>query len=242
MAATSVRAVFAEPRTWRTLIVTSCFLTTPIKVCLTKTGEKRARFLGGDVCLNFITAVKNDHRERENEYARTVERKCLDLTKQLTNEYLNRAETAGISNNLTEKGLPAEFTQNVSSAVNTMIAGAPVSTEEFDAATALLGMATSQPPAVGEGHIAEAAGPASPVAQKPLSRIDEESTLGSSHAATSPPPEAPHPAKASSDAEESHDSELLPRIPVFKRNKRSRPDDHGSAGEPAQKRQYTKSK
>ncbi|OQE15211.1 hypothetical protein PENFLA_c033G09103 [Penicillium flavigenum] len=204
--------------------------------------EKRARFLGGDVCLNFITAVKNDHRERENEYARTVERKCLDLTKQLTNEYLNRAETTGISNDLTEKGLPADFTQNVSSAVNTMIAGAPVSTEEFDAATALLGMATSLPPAVGEGHIAEAAGPASPVAQKPLSRIDEESTLGSSHAATSPPPEASLPAKASSDAEESHDSELLPRIPVFKRNKRSRPDDHGSSGEPAQKRQYTKSK
>jgi hypothetical protein len=28
---------------------------------------------------------------------------------------------------------------------------------------------------------------------------------------------------------------------VFKRNKRSRPDDHGSSGEPAQKRQYTKS-
>ncbi|KAJ5841905.1 hypothetical protein N7534_011735 [Penicillium rubens] len=204
--------------------------------------EKRSRFLGGDVCLNFITAVKNDHRERENEYARNVERKCLDLTKQLTNEYLNRAETAGIPNNLTEKGLPADFTQNVSSAVNSMIAGAPVSTEEFDAAAALLSMATSQPPAVGEGHIAEAAGPASPVAQKPLSRIDEESTLGSSHAATSPPPEASHPAKASSDAEESHDSELLPRIPVFKRNKRSRPDDHGSAGEPAQKRQYTKSK
>jgi hypothetical protein len=36
-------------------------------------------------------------------------------------------------------------------------------------------------------------------------RVDEESTLGSSHAATSPPPEASHPAKASSDAEESHE-------------------------------------
>lgn len=210
--------------------------------------EKRARFLGGDVVLNFITAVKDDHHERENEYARAVERKCLDLTKQLTNEYLNRAETAGITNNITQNGLPAEFTQNISSAVNSMIAGAPVSTHEFDAAATLLSMATSQPPlAVGEGHIAEADGPTSPVAQKTLSRIDEESTLGSSHAATSPPPDTSHPApKASSDAEdeESHHagSELLPRIPVFNRNKRSRADDQGSAGEPAQKRQYTKSK
>ncbi|KAF7521025.1 hypothetical protein PCG10_008595 [Penicillium crustosum] len=204
--------------------------------------EKRARFLGGDVVLNFITAVKDDHHERENEYARAVERKCLDLTKQLTNEYLNRAETAGITNNITQNGLPAEFTQNVSSAVNTMIAGAPVSTHEFDAAAALLSMANTQPPlAVGEGHIAEAAGPTSPVDQKTLSRIDEESTLGSSHAANSPPPP-----KASSNAEdeESHHagSELLPRIPVFNRNKRSRTEDQGSAGEPAQKRQYTKSK
>ncbi|EKV16064.1 hypothetical protein PDIG_11750 [Penicillium digitatum PHI26] len=207
--------------------------------------EKRARFLGGDVVLNFITAVKDDHHEREIEYARIVERKCLDLTKQLTNEYLNRAETAGITNNITQNGLPADFTQNVSYAVSNMIAGAPVSTEEFDAAAALLSMASSQPPlAVGEGHIAEAAGPASPIAQKTLSRIDEESTLGSSHAATSPPPDTTHPPKASSDAEESHhsDSELLPRIPVFNRNKRSRTDDQGSAGEPAQKRQYTKSK
>ncbi|KAJ5956211.1 hypothetical protein N7501_010490 [Penicillium viridicatum] len=204
--------------------------------------EKRARFLGGDVVLNFITAVKEDHHERENEYARDVERKCLNLTKQLTNEYLNRAETAGITNNITQNGLPAEFTQNVSSAVNSMISGAPVSTHEFDAAAALLSMATSQPPlAVGEGHVAEAAGPTSPVAQKTLSRIDEESTLGSSHAATSPP--AP---KASSDADDEESrhagSNLLPRIPVFNRNKRSRTDDQGSAGEPAQKRQYTKSK
>ncbi|KAI3282926.1 hypothetical protein CBS147309_976 [Penicillium roqueforti] len=205
--------------------------------------DKRARFLGGDVVLNFITAVKEDHHEREKEYARIVERKCLELTKQLTSDYLNRAENAGITNNIAQNGLPAEFTQNVSHAVNNMIAGAPVSTEEFDAATALLGMATSQPPAVGEGHIAEAAGPASPVAQKPLSRIDEESTLGSSHAPTSPPLGTSHPPNASSDAESHHsDSELLPRIPVFNRNKRSRADDHGSAGERAQKRQYTKSK
>ncbi|CAI7632876.1 unnamed protein product [Penicillium glandicola] len=206
--------------------------------------EKRARFLGGDVVLNFISAVKNDHLEREKEYAKTVEQKCLDLTKQLTNEYLNRAQPAGITNNITQNGLPAELTQNVSYAVNNMIAGAPVSTEDFDAAAALLGMATSQPPAVGEGHIAEAAGPTSPVAQKTLSRIDEESTLGSSHAATPPPLDTSHPPKASPDAEELHhsDSEHLPRIPVFNRNKRSRADDQGSAGEPAQKRQYTKSK
>ncbi|KAJ9480601.1 hypothetical protein VN97_g12950, partial [Penicillium thymicola] len=158
--------------------------------------EKRARFLGGDVVLNFISAVKNDHHERENEYARDVERKCLNLTKQLTNEYLNRAETTGMTNNITQNGLPAEFTQNVSSAVNSMITGAPVSTHEFDAAAALLSMATSQPPlAVGEGHIAEAAGPTSPVAQKTLSRIDEESILDSSHAATSraPTPATSHP-------------------------------------------------
>ncbi|KAJ5812963.1 hypothetical protein N7447_009986 [Penicillium robsamsonii] len=199
--------------------------------------EKRARYLGGDVVLNFIGAVKEDHHEREKKYAKAVEQKCLDLTKQLTNEYLNRTENAGMTN-ITQNRLPADLTQNVSYAVNNMIAGAPVSTEEFDAAAALLSMASlpapATAPATGEGHIAEAAGPASPVAQKPLSRIDEESTLGSSHAAT-PPKEGGSP--------ESHhsDSELLPRIPVFNR-KRSRADDQGSEGERAQKRQYTKSK
>ncbi|OQE44288.1 hypothetical protein PENCOP_c002G08253 [Penicillium coprophilum] len=201
--------------------------------------EKRARFLAGDVVLNFITAVKDDHHERENKYAKAVEQKCLALTKQITNEYLSRTETAGSTNNITQNCLPADLTQNVSNAVNNMIAGAPVSTEEFDAAAALLSMATSQPApapatAIGEGHIAEGARPASPVAQKCLSRIDEESTLGSSHAATSP--------KEGGSPESHHsDSEHLPRIPVFNR-KRSRADDQGSGGERAQKRQYTKSK
>ncbi|KAJ5423393.1 Zinc finger PHD-finger [Penicillium cf. griseofulvum] len=210
--------------------------------------EKRARFLGGDVVLNFISAVKEDHHEREIKYAKAVEKRCLELTKQLTNEYLNRAETAGVTNNITQNGLPADLTENVSYAVNNMIASAPASAEDFDAAAALLSMATGQsappapapapvpvpaPPAIGEGHIAEAAGLTSPVAQKPLSRIDEESTLGSSHAAGSP--------EAGSSESHHSDSELLPRIPVFNR-KRSRADDQGSGGERVQKRQYTKSK
>ncbi|KAJ5952776.1 Zinc finger PHD-finger [Penicillium vulpinum] len=155
--------------------------------------EKRARFLGGDVCLNFITAVKEDHHESQKKYAKDVEQKCLDLTKQITNDYINRAETAGSSTNITQTGLPTDLSRNVSYAVNSMIVGAPVSNDEFDAAAALLSMAASQPappvPAVGEGHIAAAAGPTSPVAQKTSSGIDEESTLGSSHAANSPPPQ-----------------------------------------------------
>ncbi|KXG52702.1 Zinc finger, PHD-finger [Penicillium griseofulvum] len=216
--------------------------------------EKRARFLGGDVVLNFITAVKEDHHEREIKYAEAVEKKCLELTKQLTNEYLNRAESAGITTNIAQNGPPADLTQNVSDAVNNMIASAPASAEDFDAALALLGMASGQPapapapasvsvsapvpapvsaPTIGEGHIAEAAGLTSPFAKKPLSRIDEESTLGSSHAAGSP--------EAGSSESHHSDSELLPRIPVFNR-KRSRADDQGSGGERAQKRQYTKSK
>lgn len=207
--------------------------------------EKRSRFLAGDVVLNFIGAVKEDHHERQIQFAQRVERKCLDLTRQITNDYLARAGTTGAASLPSPNGLPADFTRNVSGAVQSMIAGAPVTTQEFDAASALLGLAHSQPLAVGDGQIAEPAGPASPAAPQTLSRIDEESTLESSHVATSPPPDTSIAPKALSDAsDESHhsESEMLPRIPVFKHNKRSRADDQDSAEEPALKRQHTKLK
>ncbi|KAJ5782490.1 Zinc finger PHD-finger [Penicillium paradoxum] len=199
--------------------------------------EKRSRFPAGDVVLNFIGAVKDDHYEREIQFAERVERKCLDLTKKLTNEYLSRVDTIGATNLISSNALPAELKQTVSDAVHSTIRG--ISAQEFDAVSALLGMAGPQPLAVGDGHIAEAAGPALPPAPQTLARIDEESTLGSSHLATSPPPKAP-----STASEEAHPSgsELLPRIPVFNRNKRSRADDQESAEEPAQKRQHTKLK
>jgi hypothetical protein len=184
--------------------------------------EKRARFPAGDVVLNFIGAVKEDHAERQKQFARDVEQKCLDLTKQLTAEFLSRqAETSGTAH--LASGLPETFTQNLSGAVQSMVAGAPVSTREFDAAAALLSMATHQAPPVGEGHIADAA-------------------------ASSVPPSVPTspvaaPEGASDASGETHRSEIraLPRIPALSR-KRSRADDQGAGEEPAQKRQFSKMK
>lgn len=204
--------------------------------------EKRSRFAAGDVVLNFIGAVKDDHREREIQFAERVERKCLDLTKQITHDYLSRAAPTGTANPVSSNALDTALTRDVSDTVHGALTG--ITGEEFDAASALLDFARPQPLAASDSHIAPVPGPASPPAQQALSRVDEDSALDSSRLATSPPPDTPNPPKAPSDASETHhsESELLPRIPVFKRNKRSRADDQGSAEEPAQKRQYTKLK
>jgi hypothetical protein len=229
--------------------------------------EKRSRFLGGDVVLNFISAVKNDHHERQKEYAASVEKKCLDLTRQITLEYLEKQGVLGASNLTTE--LPAFFTQNVSGSIRNMIAGAPVSTQDFDAASSLLGLSRSEPEpvavqtpivagaeragttnftntatATNAANVANASAPASSgAAPKTASRIDKDSALESSHAATSPSLDFTNPSKAASavSMKSDHpDSDRLPRIPVFNRNKRSR-DDQGYGEQPAQKRPHTDS-
>lgn len=218
--------------------------------------EKRSRFLAGDVVLNFIGAVKEDHHERQKKYALDVEQKCLNLTRQITLEFLEREGVVGAKELTSE--LPAFFTDNVSGSVHNMIAGAPVSTEDFDAAAALLGLSRNEPEPASQKPAAHGAGgpkifnatksaatsaaPASRNVSKAAPRTDEELALESCPASPSAPLDttSPSPKAASADPGESGhpDSAKLPRIPVFNRNKRSR-DDQGSAEEPAQKRPHT---
>lgn len=204
--------------------------------------EKRARFLAGDVVLNFIGAVKEDHRERQINYAKRVEKKCLDLTRQITHEFLER-EGVVLSDKDRTAELPAFLTGNVSDSVRHMIAGAPVTTEDFDAATMLLGMSRSEPmpaPTTKGRETVDLTEPITTtgdaVAEKTASRVDEDSALESSPAATSP---IPSPKSVES---EKTDTQEAPRLANVNRGKRARDDDdEGSLEEPAQKRQHTES-
>lgn len=207
--------------------------------------EKRARFLAGDVVLNFIGAVKEDHRERQINYAKRVEKKCLDLTRQITHEFLER-EGVVLSDKDRTAELPAFLAGNVSDSVRHMIAGAPVTTEDFDAATMLLGISRSEPmpapttaPTTQGRETVDLTEPITTtgdaVAEKTASRVDEDSALESSPAATSPIP-------SQSVESEKTDTQEAPRLATVNRGKRARDDDdEGSLEEPAQKRQHTES-
>jgi hypothetical protein len=171
--------------------------------------EKRSRVIGSDVVLNFITAVKDDHHERQKQYAANVEKKCMDLTRQITLEFLEKQGVVGAAELTTE--LPAFFTENVSGSIRSMIAGAPVTTQEFDAASVLLGLSRSEP---------------EPGLQDPI-------------VTTSPPlatTNSPKTASAASPDSEAPGSGDLAQPPVVNR-KRSR-DDQGVAEGPAQKRPH----
>ncbi|KAJ5770274.1 uncharacterized protein N7511_002325 [Penicillium nucicola] len=209
--------------------------------------ERRARFYAGDVVLNFISTVKDDNFERQKQYAHNVEQKCLDLTKKLTENYLSRHGLTGASDTQPMASMPAELEQQISSSVRGMISGAPVSTVDFDAASALLGLSQAEPPASGESHMTD------PASSKAGSRVDEGIAVESSHV-TSPTqmnaPKSPTAPSHTSQQSEYADSDILPRIPVFftsaafNRHKRSRPDDddekdQDSVEEPAQKRLHT---
>ncbi|KAJ5121507.1 uncharacterized protein N7515_009468 [Penicillium bovifimosum] len=174
---------------------------------------KRARVSAGDVVLNFITAVKQDHGERHLK-EKEIERKCMDLANQMIDEFLSnqrsRAETSGAAH--IASGLPEAYKEKISNAVRTLIARG----REIDAANALLSMAGGQASSVSEGHIADAAEVSDPSA--PVSN-------------TSSTP-------ISFASEEDSETEIAPPIPASSR-KRSRSDDQASE-EPAQKRQFTK--
>jgi hypothetical protein len=176
--------------------------------------EKRKRAIGSDVALNFIAAVKEDNYEREKRYAARVEQKCLDLTRQLTLEFLEKQRLAG-ANELATEVIPTFFSKNISGSIRSMIAAAPTSTRDFDAASALLGISRNEP---------------EPGLQDP--------TVTTSPAlATQSPTKT---ASAASSESEKSGSEDLAQPPVVKSRKRSR-DDHGVAEGPAQKRPHTDS-
>ncbi|KAJ5558421.1 hypothetical protein N7535_008632 [Penicillium sp. DV-2018c] len=179
--------------------------------------EKRARVPARDVILNFIGAVKEDHALRHHRQAeKELERKCLDLVKQMTDEFLSgQAEISGDAH--LASGLPEAFTQKVSTAVQNMVAGATASSGEIDAAAALLSMATGQASSVGEGHPSDA-------------------TAYNIH--SSP---APSSTPASVSPERVAETKAPSGKPASSR-KRSRADDQGAGEEPAQKRQFTKKK
>ncbi|KAJ5121348.1 uncharacterized protein N7515_009309 [Penicillium bovifimosum] len=174
---------------------------------------KRARVSAGDVVLNFITAVKQDHGKRHLK-EKEIERKCLDLAKQMIDEFLsNQRSQAGSSGAAhIASGLPEAYKEEISNAVRTLIARG----REIDAADALLCMAGGQASSVGKGHIADAAEVNDPSA--PVSDTSSTPILFAS--------------------EEDPETEIAPRIPASSR-KRSRSDDQASE-EPAQKRQFTK--
>jgi hypothetical protein len=205
--------------------------------------ERRARFYAGDVVLNFISSVKDDHFERQTKYANNVEQKCLDLTKKITEEYLARHGTTGPSDTQSRATLPTDLQQKISASVRGMISGAPVSTADFDAASALLGLSRADLPAPAESHMTE------PPSSKAGSRVDEGIAVESSHVTSPPPlnaPKSPNAPSHASQQSEYADSDILPRIPVFTtamfhRNKRSRADDkeQDEVEEPAQKRLHT---
>ncbi|KAJ5366392.1 Zinc finger PHD-finger [Penicillium brevicompactum] len=176
--------------------------------------EKRARFLAGDVVLNFIGAVKEDHRERQVKYAAQVEKKCLDLTRQITHEFLERQGAAGAKEPTSE--VPASLKENVTTSVRNMIAGAPVTTNDLDAATLLLGLART------------------------LAEPTPSSSKGQETVDLTEPIPSPKAASANSVESEKTDTQKAPRLKIFHRGKRAR-DDEGSLEEPAQKRQHTDS-
>jgi hypothetical protein len=105
--------------------------------------ESRSRVHAGDIVFAFIDQVKNDNNERQAKFAQALEKKCLDLTRQITHEYLERQGVAGAKELTEQQRHPAFLAENVSGTVASMVAGTPGLTGDLDAASVLLALSRS---------------------------------------------------------------------------------------------------
>lgn len=107
--------------------------------------ETRARLPAGDLIMDFVTAVKQERSNREREFFDNVTSAALNVAKEMTKEHLTNM---GVSSN--ENAIPKQLASGITSAVENLRTRA-IHSEEYDAASVLLGLAQSEPtPTVGD--------------------------------------------------------------------------------------------
>ncbi|KAJ5166039.1 hypothetical protein N7492_006335 [Penicillium capsulatum] len=101
--------------------------------------EKRFRLPAGDVIMSFISAVHEDARRREQRYYGRIQKTAVDVARRLTFEHFYVGPHTPAS-----PPLPAPLERNITAAIEGMKSG-HVSSEQYDAASALLGLSQSHP-------------------------------------------------------------------------------------------------
>lgn len=100
--------------------------------------EKRFHLPVGDVVMSFVSAVHENNRRREHDYFERIQKTAVNVARQLTLEHFSTAPNATSS-----QAIPASLEQNINTAIQNIKSG-EIPNEQYDAASALLGLSQGQ--------------------------------------------------------------------------------------------------
>jgi hypothetical protein len=193
--------------------------------------EKRHLLPGGDMILDFISAVRNDHVRQQREFFTGLANTCINLARNMVEERLAQNST------LSADEITTQIAPSINEAIEDLQTGKSTK-DQFDAALALVGFAKGDSSApvgdaltsqLNESCLQSNEADKEATAAAPTPAIKDDSTASSESAVLEPRPISSPPARKS------------PRGTRKSKRSRAVSEEPAARNERASKRQHTES-